>query len=202
MDYPKEFPPESRAAVLAAKIRAARDFDRTHLELGNDKEEQLRKYILRQLLVFVQEASKLNKIWPVDKIEKAALEFLRRATIDAVYEKGLGSGRLWISRTSGSLTSEICRQFEKSSEWQQFEDMLLRLAEGEEPRKVTEPRRGYRAEVKAWMKREQVDTLREASQRLNMDVSALKSIMASKGKLRYGPEALNRVLKTIGHKGE
>lgn len=210
MEYPKDFPPESRAAVAAEKLRSGKDFDlvRDHPSRGADTEEQIRKYVLRQFLVFVQEASKLGKrgIWQVDRVENAALEFLRRATIDAVYDKGRGSGKGWISHLTGSLTSEICRQFEKSPEWQQYQDILLQVAEGQMLRKAeafTEPkqRQSYRAEVDAWMAREHLGTLNAAAGRLRIDVSALKSIRSSKGRLRCGQETLERVLGTIGYKG-
>jgi len=214
MEYPKDFPPESRAAVAAEKIRAGKDFDlvRDHLSRGTDIEEQIRKYVLRQFLVFVREASKLGKrgIWQVDRVEKAALEFLDRAIFDAVYDKGRGSRERWISHSSGSVTSEICRQFERSSEWQQYQDMLLQVAEGQAPRAasdnpkaLTEPKRrpSYRAEVDAWMAREHLGTLDEAAGRLRIDVSVLKSIRSSQGRLRCGQETLNRVLRAIGYKG-
>jgi hypothetical protein len=212
MQYPKDFPPESRAAVMAEKLRAGKDFDeaRDHLSYGRDVEEQLRKYILRQFLVFVREASKLGKkgIWQVDRVEAFALEFLRHATIDAVYDKGRGFGELWISRLNGSLTSEICRLFEECSEWQQYQDMLLQAAEGQEAgmanaeaEALTEPKRrqSYLAEVNAWMVREHLGTVDEEAARLRIDVSALKSIRSSRGRLRCSQETLNRVLRTIGY---
>jgi hypothetical protein len=215
MEYPKDFPPESRAAVAAEKLRAGKDFDqvRKHLWLGPSIEQDLRKYVLRQFLVFVREASKFGKrgIWHVDRVEDFALEFLRRATIDAVYDKGRGCGKSWISDWSGSLTSVISRQFEESSEWQQYQDMLLQVAEAQEAGAVnadaealTEPKRrqSYRAEVDAWMAQEHLRTVDEAATRLRIDVSALKSIRSSQGKLRYGEETLNRVLKTIGCKSK
>jgi hypothetical protein len=51
------------------------------------------------------------------------------------------------------------------------------------------------------MVRENVGTVAEAAKRLVLDLSALKSIRSSRGKLRYGEETLNRVLKTIDYKG-
>lgn len=212
MDYPKDFPPKSRAAVAAEKLRAGKDFDlaRKNLSREADIDEQTKRYILRQFVVLVREASKLGKrgIWQVDRVEGFALEFLRRATIDAVYHTGRRFGERWISNWSGSLTSAICRQFESSSEWQQYQDMLLQIAEAQEAGVVTdtealtEPKRrqSYRAEVDAWMARQNLRTLGEAAGRLTIDVSALKSIRSSRGRLRCGQETLNRVLETIGYK--
>jgi hypothetical protein len=186
MEYPKDFPPESRAAVAAEKIRAGKDFDqvRDPLSRGTDIEEQVRKYVLRQFLVFVQEASKLGKIgiWHVDRVESAALEYLRRATIDAVYSKGRGLGGRWVSNVSGGLTLEICRQFEKSSEWQQYQDILLQVAEEQAPpaasaeaKATTEPeqRRGYRAEVRLWMAGQKIGKVSEAARHLGLRERAL-----------------------------
>jgi hypothetical protein len=200
--------------VAAEKLRAGKDYDRVpdYPPRGVDIEQELRKYILRQFLVFVREAIKLGKrgIWHVDRVENFALEFLRLATIDAVYDKGRGFGKSWISHWNGSLTSVISRQFEKSSEWQQYQDVLLQVAEGQEAgtanadaEALAEPKRkrSYRAEVDEWMVRENVGTVAEAAKRLVLDLSALKSIRSSRGKLRYGEETLNRVLKTIGYKG-
>ena len=214
MEYPKDFPPESRAAVTAEKIRAGKDFDlvRDRLSRDSEIEEHIRKYVLRQFLVFVQEASKLGNrgIWQVGRVESTALEFLRHATIDAVYDKGRGLGERWISNSTGSLTSEICRQFEKNSEWQQFQDMLLQVAEGQALRAAsakaqapTEPesRRGYRAEVRLWMARQKMGKLDQAARDLGISVSALKSIMSARGKRRYSEETIQRILGMIGYKG-
>jgi len=225
MRYPKDFPPESRAAVLAEKLRAGRDFDqarenplRPQYGLDQYLEAELRRYILRTFIVFVREACKLGhkRIWHVDRVEQAAREFLRLATIDAVYDKSGGAvGRNWNSHLDGSIQSEVMRQFERSGEWQQFQDALLQVAEGQaaraseagaaaDPGPAAEPARrcGYRAEVRAWMKREGVLTLDPAAKRLAISLSALKSIMSVRGKRRYSQTTLNRILEIIGPKGE
>lgn len=106
-----------------------------------------------------------------------------------MYDKGRGFGKSWISHWNGSLTSVISRQFEKSSEWQQYQDVLLPVAEGQEAgtanadaEALTEPkrRRSCRAEVDEWMVRENVGTVAEAAKRLVLDLSALKSIRSSR----------------------
>jgi hypothetical protein len=88
--------------------------------------------------VFVSEACKLGRkgIWHVDRVEKEALEFLRRSTIDARSSKGYDkSGRAfggdWISNWDGSIQPEVRRQFERSDEWKQFEAALLQVAEAQ-----------------------------------------------------------------------
>jgi hypothetical protein len=142
MEYPSDFPPESRARVAAERLRAGKDFDeaREHAPYrayGSTVhlEAELRKYILRQFAVFVSEACELGcqGIWSVDRIEEAALEFLRRSTIEATFSKGSDKsgrtfGRDWIGNW-GDIGSKAMREFERSEEWRQFQEGLLQVAE-------------------------------------------------------------------------
>ena len=98
MQYPQDFPPESRSRVAAERLRADKDFDEArenapYRQYGGrvQLEAELRRYILRQFAVFVSEAGKLGSlgIWPVDRVEQACLEFLRLATIDAAVQQGI-----------------------------------------------------------------------------------------------------------------
>ena len=61
-------------------------------------------------------------------------------------------------------------------------------------------RKGYKAEVRQWMKRKKVETVDDAAAHLGVSVDVLKSIMSDKGKPRYGKETLESVLKKIGYK--
>jgi hypothetical protein len=188
MRYPKDFPSESRAAVAAEKLRAAKDFDdRTQgMRRSIDVAAEVRRYILRQFSVFVREACKLGHrgIWHVDYIEKAALEFLRLATIEGASK---GHFHYWISDWGGSIKREVQRQFEQSAEWRQYQEALLQVAESQaspgsnsaDPGALA--KRGYRAEVRRWMARESMSTLEEASKCLAISSSALKSIMSDRG---------------------
>lgn len=142
MRYPHDFPPESRAAVAAEKLRAGKDFDEARenwprTEHGFDLGAELRSYILRQFAVFVREACKLGDkgIWHVDYVENAVLEFIRLCTIEALSSKGhdrygQGVGGNWISSWSGHIEPEVQGQLEKTGEWRQFRDALLQVAEG------------------------------------------------------------------------
>ncbi len=67
---------------------------------------------------------------------------------------------------------------------------------------ATTPRRGYRTEVRDWMGREQISKLDRAARRLGISLSALKSMMSTRGKRRYGEAALTRVLGIIGYRGD
>ena len=61
------------------------------------------------------------------------------------------------------------------------------------------PRRGYRAEVRKWMKDNELKSIPEAAERLGVGFDILKSIMSAKGTKRYGDETLRDVLKKIGY---
>lgn len=136
MEYPPDFPPESRARVEAEKIRAGRDFDsaKQSVEWPREVEVLLRKYILRLLLTFSKEAQD-RRLWPVDRMDKLSREFLRFATIDAYYEEGYDTrgGRLreMISNWGGAILLEVEREFEKTPEWKQYQDALLEVAEAQ-----------------------------------------------------------------------
>jgi len=96
---------------------------------------ELRRYTLRQFIVFVREACKLGHqgVWQVDRIEEAAMEFLRLSTIEAEYDKGRAAiSRSWTDNWCGQLVPEIKRQFERSDGFRQFQDALLEVAEAEE----------------------------------------------------------------------
>jgi hypothetical protein len=58
-------------------------------------------------------------------------------------------------------------------------------------------KRGYRAEIKAWMKRKGISKNAEAAKHLGLSESALKSIMSSRGKRRYSADRLRRVLSAL-----
>ncbi len=59
-------------------------------------------------------------------------------------------------------------------------------------------RKGYRLEVREWMQQQGLTTLEQASRKLAVGLSTLKSIMSDKGKRRYGPRTLEVVLSKIG----
>ena len=62
-------------------------------------------------------------------------KFLRLCTIDAHYEKGYdkAGGRLsdMNSHWNGAILSEVQREFEKTPQWQQYQDALLEVAEAQ-----------------------------------------------------------------------
>lgn len=58
-------------------------------------------------------------------------------------------------------------------------------------------RKSYRTEVQQWMQQKNLETLEQASRRLGISHSTLKSIMSDKGKPRFGQATLERVLREI-----
>ncbi|MBI3896081.1 MAG: helix-turn-helix transcriptional regulator [Acidobacteria bacterium] len=63
----------------------------------------------------------------------------------------------------------------------------------------TPTRRGYRKEVREWMKRKQLRTQEQAAKKLGVSVDTLKTIMSDRGKCRCSKETLESVLKKIGY---
>jgi hypothetical protein len=59
-------------------------------------------------------------------------------------------------------------------------------------------RKGYRAEVFAWMKRKNINTVDLAAKRLAVSESTLKSIMSSREIVRYSSATLKRILDELG----
>jgi hypothetical protein len=100
------------------------------------------------------------------------------------------SWRIWAlqSRASAAAT-----QVSQPAEALGKKGMPLRIR----PRKA---RRGYRHEVRAWMKKEGIATVQVAAERLNVGYDILKSIMSDRGNKRYGNDTLAFVLEKIGFK--
>jgi len=61
-------------------------------------------------------------------------------------------------------------------------------------------RNAYRLEVREWMQRQGLTTLEQASKKLAVGLSTLKSIMSDKGSPRYSTRTLEMVLSKIGHR--
>ncbi len=59
-------------------------------------------------------------------------------------------------------------------------------------------RRGYRCEIRQWMKTKQLGSVKDAARKLGMSDSTLKSIMSDTGEKKYSDETLMRVLEQIG----
>jgi hypothetical protein len=69
-----------------------------------------------------------------------------------------------------------------------------------EARMQQNERKGYKLEVREWMQRQGLTTLEQASKKLAVGLSTLKSIMSDKGSPRYSTRTLEMVLSKIGHR--
>lgn len=133
--YPREFPQESRDQVLAQVLRGARKFESDKQRAGSSVLAHLLEYILSVFITFVREAAELVRhgVWTTDRMNSESREFLRQFAIKARHEKGYDrSGyRLeeLVSNWDGSLLPDARRAFEQFPQWQEFQDILLELAE-------------------------------------------------------------------------
>jgi len=140
MEYPGDFPAESRAKVEAARIRAGRRFDsdKAKAKWNSDIERLFKSYVLTMFLTFAKEALRL-RLWPVDKMREKCQEFLRLLTIEAYFQKGKAAGlRDMISNWNGSILWEFQQEIEKTPQWRKFENILLKLAAGSTGEKQAE----------------------------------------------------------------
>ena len=132
MEYPRDFPTESRVKVEAARIRAGRRFDsdKAKAKWNSEIETLFKSYVLTTFLAFAEEAWRLQ-LWPADKMRENCQEFLRLLTIEAYFQKGKAAGlRDMISNWNGSILWEFQQEIEKTAQWRKFENILLKLARG------------------------------------------------------------------------
>jgi len=132
MQYPREFSEPARAAVEAELIRSRRRHDDRKQQWESDwpfpNEESVRTCIMECFLVYALETIELGScsVWTADQVRHEAAEGLRCLTIE------IGSKtdyQHFIERGCGSITPEARRAFEATSEWRQFEDEFLALAD-------------------------------------------------------------------------
>jgi hypothetical protein len=132
MQYPREFSDKARAAVEAELIRSARRHEDRKRQWASDwpfpSGESVRTCIVEAFLAYALQTIDLGKsgTWTIDKVRLEALEGLRLITIEIGSKTGYEH---FIERGGGSITPEGRRTFEATSEWCQFEDGLLALAD-------------------------------------------------------------------------
>jgi hypothetical protein len=125
MEYPPDFPAQSRDKVEAEKIHADQDFDSAEPS-PQDIERHVKAYVLRIFLVFVNEACALH-LWPVDQMKLHCSKFLSDLIEDAYLEKDMQM--FHFAFQTGAWAKHhayLIRQFEKRPEYQQA---LLETAE-------------------------------------------------------------------------
>jgi|SRR5579872_5410 len=191
---PAQFSGAARRSVVNAWIIAGRKF-----KLPG----QVILFTAHIVAAFAHEACLLGNegAWHSDDIDLHVRNFTRQllSELQAEYHD-MGIERMTNS-VDGSILPAIWRQIEGTVEWKTYQDELLAVGSVAPEPKPAQPsgRTGYRQEIYAWMKREGIEGLDRAARRLSVSKSALKSIMSDKGKARYGPELLKRILETIGY---
>jgi hypothetical protein len=221
---PLQFSAQANARIQAARLRASTEL-RSIVEsqaIDHAKAEEVAtRYVLSLFSAFTKEACELGRqrAVAVPAIEEAAEEFLWSTADfagDLCSELGLHVSLISFGSFLRNLQStihnirrpikpHILRMIKTSPEWRQFQSDLLEIADLQgHPESIAEgsktaQRRGYRTEILAWMKKNGIDTVKQAARRLGVSESTLKSIMSSKGEARYGPDTLSRVLKDIGY---
>jgi hypothetical protein len=130
MEYPAKFSEGARAALVAAFIRA-QDAHHARKKASDglfDEDESLKRCILEIFSVYAQEVIDLGKkgVWKIDDLLEAALEGLRRITIEISYRL-LGHSR-FLEPGSGDLATQARLSFQKTVQWREFETQLFELA--------------------------------------------------------------------------
>lgn len=203
--YPHGFPLSSQGAVESEIITAGDIFDSARELLLADQnsryglQDQVIKllvaYILRVWLVFAKEACKLGSIgWDVVKIDEEARGFLVRVTDRLSNDRGYDTTGDALKYVPAAVQKTF-RDSEERKSYNAERLVIAKIQRDAEPNRDNKgTRRGYREEVLAWMKREGLENVAQAAARLHVSKSTLKSIMSSRGTLRYGPDTLQRVL--------
>jgi hypothetical protein len=128
--YPSEFDNAAIAVINVAMIRGRRAHAEAQSQYGHrfDPTRSAREWVMNVFLAWARAAIKLGKegIWEIDEVSEASFEGLRLITIEVSSTCGL---RYWVSNWNGSVTSDRMREFQSTSQWRQFEDELLVLAE-------------------------------------------------------------------------
>jgi hypothetical protein len=203
LDYPSDFPPDARDRIEEMKIRASRELLPSSVYEFKDQDLAIR-CILRIFLAFAKEACALRQklAWPMDRLQREAEEFLRRVSIAIIFAKFPGLDRFWISNWNGSISADVERRFKSSSEWTEYEELLLasspslksggttqRLESNvaEETRKRGgRPRKDHERDLVRKLKAEGA-TWKEIARKMNAETNQEKTPEAYRALLKGGP---------------
>jgi len=201
--YPVGFPNEAQAAVEGEKIRARKVFDQAKKELPETRygsmqqvTKLLKQFIMSVFSVFASEACKLgrNGVWHVVDLHAECERFLGNFTDEAHASRGFDTNDHEIARNAINQ-----RELMKYPEWEKYEDDRLEVANMQAAGKKSDEgtRQGYRREVMEWLRRTELENVEQAANKLGVSKSTLKSIMSSRGKIRYSADTLERILKIV-----
>ena len=142
MEYPKEFDKIARAKIVAAEILASREMygawlpaqsdvplAGTNYRLGTTRFFQ---YIMSIFAAFANEACVLGRVgvWPADRIDREAREFLRLIAIEAEakYSERADLHIPNMTDKMGKIDRPVMEHLETYPEWQHFQRDLLEVA--------------------------------------------------------------------------
>jgi hypothetical protein len=134
----------------------------------------------------------------LDKLDRQE-ELLRDARVykEIIYLSEPHSREGWLKVTQRIWDEFIPKHKDKDAFDMGFRDLHAALWPEAYPLRSS-TRRGYRSEIKAYMKAHSLRTNVMAARHFGVGVDTLKSIMSSKGKVRCSQDTLDKVLKTIG----
>jgi len=209
MDYPRDFPndlkPPVDAAIHTAEIAFIDAKELAGPRFQYEAERLILGYVEAVFFGFAVQAVEAVKqgAWTGERVRQALPKFLEDLGHRAYFDKHPDPG----AHHRAEYFSTTLRNESKSWKgWRAIHKGLKQAAEQREASAdgggASMPKRGYRKQVQDWMEREQLETVEHAARRLRLSKSALKSIMSSKGKLRYSQATLERVLKEIEYKQE
>lgn len=205
MKYPDDFSREARARMVAAKVKAQRDFREAQNDAPPFPLGAVTRYVMSVVSAFCKEACSLARSgqWGVDRVEEEVSKWIYTTILFAESEQGVDGFRFRNLLTSNGMAvkSDILALFRLEPQWKSYEEDLIEISElqgsGHSAVPDSIPIRGHRAEVKTWMRKKDLASVKDAARHLGISESTLKSIMTSKGEIRHSKTTVESVIKKI-----
>ena len=216
MDYPRDFPEHLKrkvdAAIATAEIAWSKSLQNKHKQFGVDKGQAtdlaIQTYVLPVFYAFAHQACEAmaKGHWNGELTRRRINEFRDSLIREAYFKKNPKAN----PSTHHTFWKNTLEDIDYDEEWVKIQERLKEVAEWCSVAPVNEDskiagarsRRGYSEQIHQWIEREGLGNVERAARRLGVSKSVLKSIMSTKGKMRYSQETLERVLKEIGCKPE
>jgi hypothetical protein len=201
LDYPSGFPEHLKQPVDKAFIDAEIEFKNSRKVMGRTQTDGhilIKKYIRTVYIAFLHAACKVvaKGVWTAERFRSEQPRYLENLTrhvfLDKVWWK-------YHDREIEEILRGVKIQVENMDEWVTIQEELKAAIANDMV--VTAPseahRREYRSEIRAWMTKAEIASVKDAARRLCVSETVLKSMMTTKGKKRYGNDKLTDVLKVI-----
>ena len=205
MTYPEDFSKEARARIVNAKVKGQRAFREAESRGMPVPLASAVRYVMAMFHAFLKEACPFGRsgAWGVDHLEEMAQKWIYSTILFAESDMGAQGDnfRRMLTESGMGVRSQILALFKWEPEWKFYEDQLIEIsdmqASGSEEVGTTIRIRGYRSEVRAWMSRSGITSVKQAARRLTVSASTLKSIMTDRGEIRHSRSTLEEVLKKM-----